>query len=229
MLALELQRRRLARRAPTEALRRFHAAALPSAAADWRSVDFAVLDFETTGTDPAREEIVSAGWVLVRGGEVQLATAVRRLVRPGKSMPEVSAVIHAITDDEAASGEPLPVVLADLLLALEGRVLVAHFAPAELAFLASACRQQMGGVLRMPVVDTLQLGGRALRLAGREPRPGDLRLDSLRAAHALPTHAAHDALGDAIATAELFLAQVAQLDGDRELPLGDLLWWPSGR
>jgi DNA polymerase-3 subunit epsilon len=228
MLALGLQRRRMARRAPTETLRRFHSAGLPSVAADWRTVEFTVLDFETTGTDPAREDIVSAGWVLVLGGEVRLASAVGRLVRPGKSMPEGSAVIHAITDDEAARGEPLADVLEDLLGALEGRVLVAHFAAAELGFLDAACRRCQGGGVRLPCVDTMQLGSRALRRAGRELRPGDLRLDALRASQALPPHDAHDALGDAVATAELFLAQAEQLADDRRLALGDLLCWSGG-
>jgi DNA polymerase-3 subunit epsilon len=52
--------------------------------------------------------------------------------------------------------------------------------------------------------------------------PGDLRLDALRARLGLPEHTLHDALGDAVATAELFLAQAEHLGGREGVPLGSL-------
>jgi DNA polymerase-3 subunit epsilon len=213
LLPRGLRRRRLARAAPPGPLRALYAVPLPPDGTDWRAVEFVALDFETTGTDPRADDIVSAGWVVVRGGAIQLATARRRLVRTSKPMPEQSAVVHAITDDEAAAGQPLEQVLAELLGDLAGRVLIAHYSPAELGFLDAACRRHFGGPLRIPVVDTLELARRRLQREGKEPVPGDLRLEALRARLGLPEHALHDALGDAIATAELFLAQAEHLGG----------------
>jgi DNA polymerase-3 subunit epsilon len=223
LLPLGLRRRRLARSLPSGPLRDFHAVAFPPGGADWRSVEFVALDFETTGIDPQSEDIVSAGWVVVRHAALELATATRRLVRPSKPMPERSAVIHAITDDEAAMGEPLATVLAELLGILAGRVLVAHFAPAERGFLDAGCRRCFGGGLVLPVVDTLQLARSRLEREGRELVRGDLRLDALRSRLGLPDHAMHDALGDALATAELFLAQAEHLAAGGLLPLRTLL------
>lgn len=222
LLPLELRRRRLARVAPPGPLREFYGVPFPPDATDWRAVEFLVLDFEATGTDPRVDDIVSAGWVVVRGGAIELATARRRLVCTTKPMPETSAVIHAITDDEAAAGEPLARMLAELLADLAGRALVAHYSPAELGFLDSACRRCFGGPLHAPVVDTLQLARRRLEREGKQTVAGDLRLDALRSQLGLPAHALHDALGDAIATAELFLAQAVQLGGSEGVTLGSL-------
>lgn len=223
VLPLEWRRRRLAQRLPAGPLREFLEVPVPSRAADWRSVEFVVLDFETTGTDPRCDEILSAGWVLVRGGAIELGSARRRLVRPSQAIPERSAVIHAVTDDEAALGEEMCRVLADLLHDLAGRVLVAHYAPAELGFLEAACRRCLGGAPIVLAVDTLQLARRTRLLRGRETVRGELRLDALREELNLPRHGMHDALGDAVATAELFLAQLAQLGDGEPVPLKSIL------
>jgi len=223
VLPLQWRRRRLARRVPAGPLREFLEAPLPPRTADWRKVEFMVLDFETTGTDPERDEIVSAGWVLVRRGAVELGSAQRRMVRPSRAIPERSAVIHAVTDDEAARGEELCRVLADLLGDLAGRVLVAHYAPAELGFLRAACRRCLGGAPLVITVDTVQLARRRQLQRGRETARGALRLDTLREELNLPRHLMHDALGDAVATAELFLAQMAQLGDGAPVPLKSIL------
>jgi DNA polymerase-3 subunit epsilon len=223
LLPREWHRRRLARTVPAGPLRRFYDVAFPPAQARWRELEFVALDLETTGRDPRTEEIVSAGWVLLRGGVIDLATATRRLVRPSKAMPEGSAVIHAITDDEAVAGESPCAVIADLLDVLAGRVLIAHYAATERGFVDAACRRCFGGGLIVPTVDTLQLGHRSFVRQGREPGRGDLRLAALRQRYNLPQYASHDALIDAMAAAELFLAQVEELSDTGAVPLRAVL------
>jgi DNA polymerase-3 subunit epsilon len=212
LLPLGLRRRRLARAAPPGPLRAFYEASLPPMTANWRDAEFLALDLETTGRDPRTEQIVSAGWVEVRHAAIDLGTARRRLMRTSKAMPECSAVVHAITDDEASSGEPFAAVLADLLDALAGRVLIAHYAPTELGFIDAACRSCFGVGLVTPVVDTLQIAQKELARLGQPPVKGRLRLAALRDVHNLPRHTMHDALSDAVAAAELFLAQMETLD-----------------
>ncbi|MCJ7452094.1 MAG: hypothetical protein MUO39_06400 [Steroidobacteraceae bacterium] len=223
LLPASFRRRQRARSAPPGPLRTYYDMPVPPRARDWMQVEFLALDLETTGSDPDVNEIVSAGWVQIRGGAIDLGTATRRMVRPSVPMPEESAVIHAITDDEAAQGEALLAVLVDILGALGGRVLVAHYARAELGFLDAACRRCLGGGLLVPVVDTLQLARRRYSRTGRTPARGEFRLDALRTQYNLPRHQMHDALSDAIAAAELFLAQAAELSAAGRLSLRTLL------
>lgn len=223
LLPRNWRRRRLARSVPEGPLRQFFAVPFPPARASWRSVEYLALDLETTGTDPRTEEIVSFGWVELHGASIELCTARRRLVRTSKAMPESSAVIHAITDDEAERGEPPCAVLAELLQALAGRVLVCHYAPTERRFLDAACRRCFGSGLVVPTVDTLQLAQRRHLRQGKVPARGELRLSALRERYNLPQHPLHDALADAIAAAELFLAQAEEMSGPSPVRLKDLL------
>ena len=219
LLPWDLRRRRLASSVPAGPLRRFYEVPFAPPRADWRSLEYLAVDLETTGTDPRADEIVSAGWVVLRGPSIDLSTATRRLLRTSNAMPERSAVIHAITDDEAGAGESPCVVIEDLLDELQGRVLIAHYAATERGFIDAACRRCFGAGLLVPTVDTLALARRSCVRQGREPIRGELRLAALRERYNLPAYASHDALVDAIAAAELFLAQMEELAGAGPVPL----------
>ena len=91
--------------------------------------------------------------------------------------------------------------------ALGGRVLVAHAAGFERAFLDRACRGVTGAPFVGATICTLALEQRWFP----GPRAADgFRLGKLRSAHGLPHYPAHSASHDALACAELLLAQVAQ-------------------
>lgn len=219
------RRRRQAAKLPPGPLHDYLASALPAAGEDCARAGFLSLDLETTGLDPRKDEILSMGWVALEGPRIDLSTAAHRLVRPSREIPEATAVIHRITDDAAASGEPLEAVLAELLGALRGRILLAHHARIELGFLDAACRRVYGQGLRVPCVDTLRLAKERFERKGMAIREGELRLDALRARYKLPRYRAHDALSDALATAELFLAELAEIDARRSVPLRRVMQW----
>jgi DNA polymerase-3 subunit epsilon len=102
--------------------------------------------------------------------------------------------------------------LTRVLAALRGRVLLSHFTDIEEGFLSAACEAEFGGSMPCARIDTLELQRRIIvgRLHGQAP-PGTLRLWSARRRYGLPLYRAHDALSDALACAELFLAQVAEM------------------
>ncbi len=212
------------RRAPPGPLRDYLASPLPSPRADYRTVDYLAVDLETTGLNPRQDAILSVGYVALQGVEIDLASARHHLVCVDRAIPEASAVIHQITDDQAASGKPLPEVLAELLAALAGRVLIAHHAAIELGFLSAACKRLWGQGMVARVIDTQLLARRTLERRQLPYKPADLRLHALASRYNLPRHSAHNALSDALAAAELFLAQAAYRDEGRGLRLSDFLY-----
>ena len=201
-------------------------AALPAAprSTPLAEVELLALDLETTGLDPRRHEVVSVGLVPVRAGEILLAQARHLPVRPRGEVGE-SAVVHGLTDDALAVAPTLEEVLPRVLEAFRPaggerrRVLLAHFAQVETDFLTAACREVYGAAPAWQVVDTMEVQRRLLRAQHHELRPGSVRLDACRRAHHLPRYGAHNAATDALACAELFLAQCAELEHRRGRPL----------
>ena len=218
---LELRRRWWCRRPVAPPLQRFLAHALPDPNKGCRDIEYVAVDLEATGLQPQRDVPLSIGWVLVRAGAVELATARHAVLRTEREVAQ-SATLHGLTDDAVACGEDAATVLAELLEVLAGRVLVAHHAVIELRFLDRLCREHFGGPLLVRVVDTLTLAARRAERHGAVAE-GALRLHAVRARYGLPRYAVHSALADAVATAELLLALIAEQEGSGRLPLRYLL------
>ena len=223
-MLLELRRRWYLKQAPPGPLRDYLANPFPPAARDYRKVSYLALDLETTGLNQKKDHILSLGWVQLQGDRIDLHSACHRLIYTTRAIPESSAVIHQITDDQAATGEALTVVIRQLLDALAGKVLIAHHAAIEVGFLRRACRTCFGGDFIAPVIDTQRVAIRTLQRRQIAYRSAALRLQSLREQYHLPRYGAHHALNDALAAAELFLAQAAYKDGGRGVQLRDFLW-----
>ena len=173
----------------------------------WREVELLVVDLETTGLDPRRDEILSFGAVTVAQGRIPVGAAVYGLARPQRPVPPSSTVVHALRDADLAGAPPLSAAMERLAGLLEGRLLVAHSAWVELGFLAPALAG-IGRRLAGPHVDTAALA-RACDLAG--PR-GEPDLEGLAGRLGLPVHGTHHALGDAFTTAAVLLALATRLE-----------------
>lgn len=199
---------------------------LPSRGTKVADLEMIALDFETTGLDMARDHIIAAGWVLLRGDRIVMASAREVRVRNGATDGVgQSAVIHGIMDSDLDDADTVEAMLEHLLPELAGRAIVAHAATIERGFLGALLRR-MGGVPPLnPFIDTLALERRLVDAAGGNVRElhGDLTLDACRARRRLPGHQGHSAGADAVACAELLLAQVDQLGGAAEVKLKELL------
>ena len=168
--------------------------------------EFIALDFETTGLDLHKDEILSVGYTVIKNGHILLRKNGYHLVKPKHDINRSSVVIHGITDTHAQQGLPLSEVLEILLPELAGRVLIAHHAVIEQTFLNGVCQQFYGHKLPLRIIDTLKLEHQRLTQHSLHISTGQLRLFNLRSQYNLPRYNAHNALEDAIATAELFLA-----------------------
>ncbi len=183
----------------------------PEPGASWREADFTVIDFETTGLDPTRNEIISFATVSVGGGRVRLDDARYEVVRP-RRMPDWDTIrIHGLREVDLEDAPPLPDLLGGLIGALTGRVLVAHVAAIERGFLEAALEPH-GLQLRNQIVDTASLALELSRLRRDRPKPEPVALDDMARALGLPVHRRHTADGDALTTAQAFIALATHLD-----------------
>jgi DNA polymerase III subunit epsilon len=192
--------------------RAFDEAQMPTAAAPWREVQFTVIDLETTGLDPASDEIISFATVTVASGRVTLADAHYELVRPNR-MPDADTIrIHGLREADLVDAAPLSDHLDRLLAALAGRALVAHVAAVERGFLRSALSSR-GLELRNPWVDTAAMDRELRRRRRSGPAGSDpIGLSDLARSLGLPVHRPHHADGDALTTAQAFIALATHLE-----------------
>lgn len=217
---LHFLRQNLARRiachyAPAGPLRDLLSLPFPSPRLPCMEAELVAVDLETTGLNPKQDSILSIGLVHIQHGSIRLDTTWYQLIQVQHQIPEASVLFHQITDDRAALGLPLAEVLPMLLERLLGKIMLAHHAVIEQEFLNLACRRLYGAPLIIPTIDTLALMQRRYYAQDLPIRDGELRLFNLRKKYNLPRYRAHNALSDAVATAELFLAISAEWSGCR--------------
>jgi DNA polymerase-3 subunit epsilon len=223
-LPLEWRRQHLLRHAPAGPLRAYLAQPFPDCTQDYRQLSYLAIDLETTGLDPKQDHILSIGTVEICNDAIDLSTAHHVIVSSSRPLSEQSVALHRLTDDMVAQGEPIAQALTSLLKQLAGKVLLAHHAAIEIGFLRHACQRIFGADLLVPVVDTLRLAQQQIKRRNVIVSSGALRLAALREHYHLPRYTAHNALSDAVAAAELFLAQASERRGNEtQLPLQRLL------
>lgn len=83
----------------------------------WHEQRFACLDFETTGTDPFRDHIVTAALIEVGGGHKTVSHT--WLIDPGIDIPDGAAAIHGITTEHVrAHGRPAVSAIKEIAMAV---------------------------------------------------------------------------------------------------------------
>ena len=140
-------------RARTDQAGAYASARMPSPRTPWRDARYCVVDLELSGLDPHRSEIIAFGALPVEDGRVRLERAAFGLVRPTRPMAESAIRVHGLRAADLADAPALAHALDPLLEAMTGRVLVAHHAAIERAFLTRALRR-LGVRLRGPVLET---------------------------------------------------------------------------
>lgn len=197
-------------------LRAYYGAGCIAADTPLEQAPLVALDVETTGLDPRQHAIVSLGLVPMNLQRIRCAEARYWVVKPTSELNAESVTFHHITHSDIRHAPRLAHILDELLEALAGKVVVAHYRNIERNFLDQALRQHLGEGLAFPIIDTMELEARLHpkrtvswwdRLRGRHPI--SIRLADSRLRYGLPLYSAHHALTDALACGELLQAQMA--------------------
>lgn len=208
---------RQAQACTTPALKCFYAAGVPAEERAIGEVPLVALDFETTGTDPREHAIVSIGMVPFDLNVIRPAAGRYWVVKPPRPLRGESIAFHRITHSEVEQAPPIAAILDELLSELAGRLVVVHYRNIERPFLDAAVLANRGEHCLFPLVDTMALEARwerhgrlrgIKRLFGIQPP--SIRLADSRGRYGLPHYSSHHAKVDAMATAELFQAQMAR-------------------
>ena len=216
-------RRKLLKKTNSAVMQEFLSNPFPNKRELITNIDIVSVDFETTGLDIAKDKVISIGTVNIGHLAVNLISSSHQLIKTNKQLPESSVVIHQITDTQVTDAMSIENALPTLLKKLSGKVMLAHNAKIELGFINKMCNELYGSNFVIPIIDTQYLAKRSFERQNKAFKGNELRLFNLRMSYNMPAYKAHNALMDAIATAELFLAMVSKISPDENASLRDFL------
>lgn len=170
---------------------------------DLTSGAFVTVDIETTGCRPGTSSVIEIGAARIEAGVI--TDHFSTLVSSTEPIPLAVQHLTGITDD-MVRGAP---TIGETILAFRefaaGAVLVAHNHRFDMSFLDYEAERAWGAPFPRPVLDTLCLA--------RRLRPDVERhnLRDLALRYGIATVPNHRALPDALATAEIFLAMLPEI------------------
>lgn len=171
-----------------------------------RDLDFVVFDTEATGLRPSvDDEMIQLAGVRIAKQKLLPNNHFDQFANPGREIPAKSTLIHGITDSMVIDALPPSQVLQQFSAYCKNSVLVAHCAAFDMALIG---RYQNSEIIRFecPILDTMLLA------YATDPSHLDLSLDTVAERFGIEIKGRHTALGDALATAEIFLTMLDPLE-----------------
>lgn len=186
-----------------------------------RTVSILGLDFELTGLDPANAHITSVGWVQGTGVSISPATSFYSTVKTLRSL-EQSPVIHGLTAPVIRQGVPVRKIMQQVYPLINSHIIICHHALLEQGMLVKLAASFRLDTSTLIIIDTMQVARYLLLKQGAVISHNSLKLSVCRKRYSLPDAPEHDALADAQACYELWLAQACELGIGPEDPISRL-------
>lgn len=156
---------------------------------------YIAFDVETTGLNPAENEIIEIGALKVREGKV--AERFMELIRPLSAVPSSITSLTGITNQMVAAARSRHAVISDFLDFCEDDILIGHNVSFDYSFVKAGAAAE-GFSFEKSGIDTLKIARKVLKdLESRS-------LEQLCQYYHIENRSAHRAYHDALATAKLY-------------------------
>ena len=219
---LQYQLKRLVKNSKLNALRDHYQYLLSQLDSPISDIKLLALDIEMTGLDSKKDQMVSIGVIPIINAKIQPKLAQYKLIKIQGTVGQ-SAVIHGVLDRHLTNALPLQEVLQWLFEQCKDKVIVAHYASLDLQFLQQSLVGAEKQSFALFAIDTLLIDKKRELRKHQSLNTSSLRLNACRERYNLPIYNAHNALTDALACAELLLAQLSKMGGIDKVTLQQLL------
>jgi DNA polymerase-3 subunit epsilon len=170
---------------------------------------YVVVDVETTGLNLMTDTLISIGAVAVVGGRVVMGDSFSVVLQQQRSSGKANILIHGISGSVQREGEPPADALLDFLEYLGDAPLVAFHVAFDETMIRRAMRQYLNHNFKHPWLDLAYV----MPALNRDLMRSHRVLDDWIARFGIRIAARHNALADALATAQLL--QIAQSQARR--------------
>lgn len=179
------------------------------------------VDFEFSCMDPKTAKFMSAGWIEATSSGIDLASGYYRLIR-AKGNLEQSPIIHGLTPRDIARGFHAKDMFEQIIQYADSHIWVLHNAQLDMVMLKQLSLRIGQPLPTIVCVDTMQLALYQLHKNMSVIPNGAATLGACRERFELAPALAHNALSDALATLELWFAQMHVLDSSGLTTLQEL-------
>jgi len=170
-----------------------------------KDLDFVVVDVEATGAKTPPNRLIELGAYRIRGGRI--VDKFLSLVNPEIPIPRFVASLTGISNDMVKNAPVFAEVAPQWLDFVSDSVLVAHNAPFDTSFLNhEISRVYANHRMVNPHLCTVRLSRRAF------PDLSNHRLETIAQHFSIPIASRHRAGSDALATAEIFIVLLTELE-----------------
>lgn len=170
----------------------------PPGVCSLREQRWVVLDLETSGLNPSRDQVLSIGAVAIEDGAIDFSQQFERTLHRPTQKTNASVLIHGLGPSALAAGCDPAEALLDLLEFIGTSPVLAFHAPFDQRMLARALKQSLGYRLQQHFLDVAELAP----MLNPDTVLREARLDDWVARFGLHIEERHHASADAQVTAD---------------------------
>ncbi|KPJ65268.1 hypothetical protein AMJ44_10635 [candidate division WOR-1 bacterium DG_54_3] len=161
------------------------------------TLEYVILDVETTGLEPTQHELTEIGALKIRGEEIKEIFST--LIRPRHPIPPEITQFTGIDDEMVKDSPSVEEVLPRFIDFIDSSTLIAHNAEFDLSFIKHHLKQISDKELTNEAICTVKLARYLL------PNLENYKLPTVANHLGIPVENRHRAMGDAEATYQIWI------------------------
>ena len=166
--------------------------------------EYIVLDTETTGLNPKKDEILSIGAVRIKNNKILTSQSFEIFIKPSNKISAKSITIHQIRDHDLKDAVDINEALEELLYFISNLPIVGYYISFDINILNTYLKRYIGSTLHNEKIELSSMYYKRYKKHSAHEFV-DLKFDTIIEKLDIPKLSKHDALNDAIMSAMMFL------------------------